>query len=178
MVSDLRRVSGATPVVVFMHDPPDADPKHFRNPNGRRDFSDVDMFENLLDDTLADTCTGCAPSAAAPIVERRALENFLRKHPNITAAFHGHNNWNQFYDWTGPDNTVVLHTFRVDSPMKGHFSGVDETKLSFQLATIDVSSRTMTVREVLWNPDPRNPHAASAWGSSTTVALSPRPHLR
>jgi hypothetical protein len=28
-------------------------------------------------------------------------------------------NFNQFYDWTAPDHSVVLHTFRIYSPMKG-----------------------------------------------------------
>jgi hypothetical protein len=59
--------------------------------------------------------------------------------------------------------------------MKGHFSAADETRLSFQLATIDISSRTMTVREVLWNADPLHANAPVRWGASTTVALAPRP---
>jgi hypothetical protein len=57
--------------------------------------------------------------------------------------------------------------------MKGAMSSADETRLSFQVATIDLASRTMTVREVLWNAVP----VSLAWGGSTTVALSPRPAL-
>src|SRR5262249_45665394 len=68
-----------------------------------------------------------------------------------------------------------LHTFRVDSPLKGHFSGIDETKLSYQIATVDTAARTMTVREVLWNANPQNPNSPITWGASTTVALAPRP---
>jgi hypothetical protein len=131
----------------------------------------VDAFENLLSDQFADGTN----INLVRVVEQRALEGFLKKHPNVTAYFHGNSNWNQFYDWTGPTHTVALHTFRVDSPMKGAISSQDETKLSFQVATIDTESRTMTVRECLWNADPQHSSAAVRWGSSTTVALSPRP---
>jgi hypothetical protein len=99
----------------------------------------------------------------------------VRRHPNVSAYFHGNSNWNQFYDWTGPRHSIALHTFRVDSPMKGAVSANDETKLSFQVATIDMTSRTMTVRECLWDADPARPAAPVSWGASTTVALSPRP---
>jgi hypothetical protein len=158
---DLERAGARTPVIIFAHDPPDGDRKQFRNPAGNLS----DMFENLLDETLVEPLE----------VEQTAWEDFVRNHPNVTAYFHGHSNWNQFYDWTGPNHTVALHAFRADSPIKGHFSGTDETKLSFQIATIDTASRTMTVREVLWNADPKHPEAGVAWGASTTVALSPRP---
>jgi predicted MPP superfamily phosphohydrolase len=170
MEKDLKAVSNSTPVILFAHVSPEPDPKMFRNPNGKGDISEADKFENLL----ADTFTGRS-TEATPIAEGTAWEGFLRQHPNITAYFHGHSNWNQFYDWTGPNHTVMLHTFRADSPMKGHFSGTDETKLSFQIATIDTVSRTMTVREVLWNANPQHPDAPLTWGASTTVALAPRP---
>jgi hypothetical protein len=58
--------------------------------------------------------------------------------------------------------------------MKGAISKDDETKLSFQIATIDTLSRSMTVREVLWNAHPGRP--SLTWGASTTVTLSPRPN--
>jgi len=175
---DLKRVSSTTPVIVFAHDPPDGDSKHFMNPNGVHDLNEVDQFENLLADTFADSIEGVRTATTAPVAEQAEWEAFLRRHSNISGYFHGHNNWNQFYDWTGPHHTVALHTFRVDSPMKGHFSGVDETKLSFQIATIDRSSLAMTVREVLWNADPRQPQGPLSWGASTTVALQPRPRLK
>lgn len=156
MENDLKHVNSDTPVMIFTHVPPNSDPKMFTGA--------AEPFENLLPETFTDERQ-----------EQQALENFVYRHPNITAYFHGHNNWNQFYDWTGPSHSVVLHTFRADSPMKGHFSATDETKLSFQAATIDMVSRTMTVREVFWNADPQHPEAPAAWGGSTTVALSPRP---
>jgi hypothetical protein len=169
--NDLRHVAPATPVVLVTHDQPDAEAKHFRNPNGSHGINAADRFENLLSDRFADGAT----TAAQPVAEQRALEAFFRRHPNITAYFHGNSNWNQFYDWTGPDHTVAVHTFRVDSPMKGRMSRKDETKLSFQVATYDPRSRTLTVRECLWNTSPRDPAAPLAWGSSVTVALQPRP---
>jgi hypothetical protein len=170
MEKDLEALSDSPPVILFAHVSPEPDPKMFRNPNGKRDINEIDKFENLLGDTF----TG-GTVEAAPVAEGMAWEAFLRKHPNITAYFHGHSNWNQFYDWTGPNHTVALHTFRADSPMKGHFSGTDETKLSYQIATIDTVSRTMTVREVLWNANPQHPGAPPTWGASTTIALAPRP---
>jgi len=175
MESELLQVDSSTPVIVFAHDPPDSDSKHFINPNGRHDINEIDKFENLLSDVFADDSGGARSVDVTPLAEQKDLELFLRQHPNVTGYFHGHNNWNQFYDWTGPNNSVVLHTFRVDSPMKGHFSAADETKLSFQIATISGASRLMTVREVLWNADPNHPDAPVAWGASTTVALAPRP---
>jgi hypothetical protein len=160
MENDLKNMSAGTPVIIFAHDPPEGDAKHFINPRGKHDMNKTDQYENLLSDQFTDMVT-----------EQRSLEAFLLKHPNITAYFHGHNNWNQFYDWTGPDHTIALHTFRADSPMKGRFSGSDEKKLSYQVATIDTAARTMTVREVLWNANPNEPNSPVTWGGSTTVAL-------
>jgi hypothetical protein len=167
---DLARVGAGTPAVLFAHVGPEPDPRHFRNPNGRHDLNETDKFENLLSDELAD---GNDVNAGTKI-EAAAFERFVAAHPNITAYFHGHSNFNQFYDWTGPHGTVALHVFRADSPMKGAVSKDDETKLSFQIATLDSASRTMTVREVLWNAQPDRP--SLTWGGSTTVALPPRPN--
>jgi hypothetical protein len=171
MERDLSQVSRATPIILFTHDQPDAEAKHFTNPNGRHDINAGDLFENLLVDQFADGPT----IAASSVIEQTALEEFVLRHPNVTAYFRGNSNWNQFYDWTGPRHGIALHTFRVDSPMKGAASSQDETKLSFQVVTIDMASRTMTVRECLWDADPHHPSAPVTWGASTTVALSPRP---
>jgi hypothetical protein len=54
--------------------------------------------------------------------------------------------------------------------MKGAVSADDETRLSFQVATIDTATRMLTVRECLWNADPAIP--ALSWGESRTVSLS------
>ena len=108
-------------------------------------------------------------------IQRDVGRRGVMRHRNITAYFHGNSNWNEFYDWTGPSHALTLHTFRVDSPMKGAVSGDDETRLSFQVADIEPSTRMLTVRECLWNADPSHPTAPLAWGGSTTVALAPRP---
>jgi hypothetical protein len=161
LARDLERVSPSTPVVVFTHDQPDAQSKHFTNPNGSHDINAVDRFENLLSDTFADGKT----TGDNDTLEQAAWEDFVRLHPNITAYFHGNSNWNEFYEWKGPRRAIALHTFRVDSPMKGKYSESDETKLSFQVADIDTRSMTMTVRERLWN--------TASWGASTTVSIAP-----
>jgi hypothetical protein len=164
--NDLRSVDRSMPVVLFAHDQPESQAKHFTNPNGAHDINAVDRFENLLDDRLAD-----GPSIESPtIVEQRELERFLSRHRNVRAYFHGNSNWNEFYDWTGPDHHAALAVFRVDSPMKGAVSATDETRLSFQVASIDAATQSMTVRECLWNADPANP--SLTWGESRTLSLS------
>jgi len=180
MEHDLANVSSRTPVVVFVHDQPEAEAKHFRNPNSPYNVNGTDKFENLLADILADGLT----IDAGTMIEQRAFEKFLRQHPNIRAYFHGNSNWNQFYEWHGPDRTASLRVFRVDSPMKGRYSANDERRLSFHVVTIDRSSMTMSVRECLWNhPD------AVAWGEIASVSLAlsgssrrpwhpPNPHVR
>ncbi|HKF68096.1 MAG TPA: hypothetical protein VKB36_16230, partial [Vicinamibacterales bacterium] len=162
LTRDLERVSASTPVVVFTHDQPDAQSKHFTNPNGRHDINAVDRFENLLAETFADG----GAAAASDTLEQTAWEDFVRAHSNITAYFHGNSNWNEFYDWQGPRHSIALHTFRVDSPMKGKYSESDESKLSFQVAEIDTRTMRMTVRERLWN--------TAAWGASTMVSIAPQ----
>lgn len=169
LANDLLHVRTTTPVVLITHDQPDAEAKHFSNPNGAHDINAHDRFENLLADRFADGPTIESPST----IEQGALEAFLHEHPNITAYFHGNSNWNQFYEWTGPHHTVAVHVFRVDSPMKGAVSATDERKLSFQIATIDTASLNMTVRECLWNVDPARAAPVVTWGDSTTVALRP-----
>ena len=166
--SDLAHVSAGAPVVLVTHDEPDVEAKHFRNPNGRHDINAVDQFENLLVDQFADGKSVDVPTR----VEQVALERFLRMHPQIRAYFHGNSNWNQFYEWSGPTHSIRLHTFRVDSPMKGAASNPDERKLSFHVAAISPSG-LMTVRECLWNADPGHPDAAIRWGTAATIALRP-----
>jgi len=112
-------------------------------------------------------------AAAKPLdmIEQKGFVAFLKKHPNIKADFHGHNNWNEYYVYRGPDKDIALNVFRVDSPMKGSISSKDETKLSFQLISIDTGLKKMTVRECLWNSEPINKTAPIQWGESITVPL-------
>jgi hypothetical protein len=163
MDADLARVSKTTPVVIVTHDQPDVEAKHLINPNGRHDLNDHDRFENLLADRLADGDT----IETATTLEQQALESFLVRHPNVIAYFHGNSNWNEFYDWVGPTHRLRLHVFRVDSPLKGKESADEESRLSFQVATIDPTNRRLTVRECLWNTSADH----VIWGQSTTEPL-------
>jgi hypothetical protein len=117
MARDLKSVPASMPAIIFVHDQPDVEAKHFRNPNGMHTLSATDRFENLLTDVFADGPTIETPS----LIEQRALEAFLYDHPNVVAYFHGNSNWNEFYDWTGPNRSIALHVFRVDSPIKGRY---------------------------------------------------------
>ena len=151
------------PVLLFTHDPPEADAKHFTNPWRPHDINSADKFENLLTDTCSVRSIDRTPKD-----NWRELERFLFSHPGIKAWFHGDWNYNEFYTWTGVDGTVSLPVFRVDSPMKGDYSSVDETMLSYIVVTVDAGSRLLTARECLWNPDGA---AGIRWGASCTIAL-------
>jgi hypothetical protein len=174
MEEDLKHVSAATPVVIFTHDQPDVEAKHFINPNGTHDINAVDQFENLLVDRFADGTSVDVPS----LVEQAQFELFLKQHPNVTTYFHGNSNWHQVYEWNGPGRSARLHTIRVDSPMKGAVSSLDETRLSFEVVTLDPVARTMAVRECLWNADPAHPNAPVRWGDSVTFTVDSRAPLR
>jgi hypothetical protein len=52
--------------------------------HGKHDINAVDRFENLLSDRLADGPT----IEVEDLIEQGAWEDFVRKHPNITAYFH------------------------------------------------------------------------------------------
>jgi len=174
MEEDLTHVSATTPIVIFTHDQPDVEAKHFINPNATHDINAVDQFENLLADRFADGTRVDVPS----LVEQAQFEAFLKQHPNVIAYFHGNSNWHQVYEWNGPGRSVRLHTIRVDSPMKGAVSSLDETRLSFEVVTLDPVTRTMTVRECLWNADPALPTAPVSWGDSVTFTVDSRPPSR
>lgn len=167
METDLAGVPATTPVVVFTHSPPQVEAKNFTNPNGAHDINATDGFQNLLAETFKDG----TKSTDATTIEMRGFAGFLKTHRNIRAYFNGHDNFNEFGTWTGPDNDVSLPYFRVDSPMKGNVSKGDETKLSFQLIAIDSASQKMTVREVLWNTDSTRYTASNTWGLSKTISL-------
>ena len=159
MEGSLKGLRPLTPVLLFTHANPDVEPRFFTNPNGNHAIDSADRFENLLPEVYRDGRS----LKDSTLIEQRGLVAFLRHHPEIKAYFHGHNNWTQYYVWRGPDNTISLPCFRVDSPMKGAFSAKDETLLSFELITIDMRKRTMTVRECRWNTLPQDPYVLK-WG--------------
>ena len=164
---DLKAISRKTPVLLFAHDQPKVESKHFTNPNGSHTINAVDNFENLIPEVFKDGKKTSDPTN----IEQRSLVAFLKLHPNIKAYFNGNDHENIFYDYKGPDNDIVLKTFQVDSPMKGNKSARDETKLSFQLISLDPRKKRMTVRECLWNSDPKNPNGLIRWGESATISL-------
>ena len=169
MKKDLGAVSKKTPVFIFTHDPPECEAKHFSNPKPQP-FNAIDKFENLVAEQYKDGATAKA-DAGKTTMEQTGWIQFLKKHKNIKAYFHGNSNWNEFYQYRGINNEILLNTFRVDSPMKGRYSAKDETKVSFIVVTIDTVARLMTVRECLWNTEPNNPHCLVTWGDSKTVSF-------
>ncbi len=172
MEKDLSKVRSTTPVIIFTHDEPECEAKQFTNPNGNHDINPTDKFENNIDEQLKDGPT----TKSGTIIEQRELVAFLKAHKNIKAYFHGNTNSNEFYTYTGPDNDINLHVFRVDSPMKGDYSGNqakdgkgDETKLSFQVISLDGEKKLLTVRECLWNT--AGAQSSIVWGQTATIDL-------
>jgi predicted MPP superfamily phosphohydrolase len=172
MQKDLAAVSSTTPAIIFTHDQPECEAKHFTNPNGTHNINSTDKFENMVPERLKDGKTISSPT----ILEQKKMVAFLKSYPNIKAYFHGNDNSNEFYVYKGPDNDINLNTFRVDSPMKGTITGIDapdgkgdETKLSFQVIVIDNNSKTLTVRQCLWNTN--GSASPLTWGISSTISL-------
>jgi len=170
MQKDLDKVSGKTPVIIFTHDQPTCEAKHFTNPIAPYNMTVQNKFENLTTEHYKEGATTDAKGGSTDI-EQRGWVKFLKAHPNIKAYFHGNSNYNEYYDYKGPDNDVSLHTFRVDSPMKGKYSSKDEKLLSFQLISLDPKNQQMTVRECLWNTEPGNKSQKLIFGTSSTVSL-------
>ncbi|MDF2432663.1 MAG: hypothetical protein JWP44_2294 [Mucilaginibacter sp.] len=170
MQKDLDTVAAKTPVIVFSHDQPTCEAKHFTNPLPPHNMTAQNKFENLTAEQYKEGTTAAGDDDTTDI-EQRGWVKFLKAHPNIKAYFHGNSNWNEFYVYKGPDNDVALNTFRVDSPMKGKYSSKDETKLSFQLISLDPKTQTLTVRECLWDADPANSLSNIVFGANKTVSL-------
>lgn len=170
MQKDLATVDPKTPVILFTHDEPDVEAKHFTNPVAPYQMQPGNKFENLLAEHYKEGAV-VTKGPHATDIEQRGWVAFLKLHPNIKAYFHGNTNYNQFYVYKGPDNDVALNTFRVDSPMKGEVSSKDETKLSFQFVAIDPVTQSLTVRECLWDTNPSDPTAKIVFGESKTVSI-------
>jgi hypothetical protein len=170
MQKDLDTVAAKTPVVVVCHDQPTCEAKHFTNPLPPYNMTPQNKFENLVAEHYKEG-PAVGDGDGKTDIEERGWVKFLKLHPNIKAYFHGNSNWNEFYVYKGPDNDVSLNTFRVDSPMKGKYSSKDETKLSFQLISLDPAAQSLTVRECLWDTEPLKPAAGVVFGDSKTVSL-------
>ena len=161
IAADISKTGAQTPVILFAHDQPDVEAKHLTNPNGRHDINAADRFENLLEDT-----SSVSNRKDVPAKERRALADFLAANRQIKAYFHGNENYNEFYQWHCDGSRGSVPVFRVDSPMKGVYSSVDESLLSFIFVCIDTDSRKLTARECLWNDG-----EGVKWGQSLTISL-------
>lgn len=170
MAKDLDTVNSKTPVIIFTHDQPTSEAKHFTNPKPPYKISADNTFENLVSEHYKEGYSAPKDDGVTDM-EQRGLVAFLKVHPNIKAYFHGNSNWNEFYTYTGPDNDVKLPVFRVDSPMKGKYSAKDEKMLSFQLISLNPGSKNITVRECLWNTMPADPNQKIVFGQSITVSL-------
>lgn len=170
MQKDLDTVAAHTPVIVFTHDQPECESKHFTNPLPPYDMTPANKFQNLVEEHYKEASTAAADDGATAL-EQRGFTAFLKQHPNIRAYFHGNSNWNEFYVYRGPDKDVQLNAFRVDSPMKGKYSGKDETLLSFQLLSLDPAAQELTVRECLWNTKPLDASQKVIFGKSASVSL-------
>ena len=164
MEQDLKNISITTPVLLFAHSIPDVEPRFFENPNGIHDINEEDKFENLVPERYKDG----KEVKGATTIEQNAFVAFVKKHANIKVYFHGHENFTEFYTYQGPNKNIMLQCVRTDSPMKGRVSAKDESKLAFELVSINSNSGLMTVREILWNNNNEN---QLAWGISKTVSL-------
>jgi hypothetical protein len=165
MEKDLKKVSKNTPVLLFAHSIPNVEARFFVNPNGDHDINETDKFENLVPEMYKDGFQ----VKGETLIEQKSFAAFIKKHPSIKVYFHGHENFTEYYNWKGPDSTINLPCIRTDSPMKGKSSAKDESKLAFEIVSINTVSKVLTVREVLWNA------ATSAtvlkWGQSINIKL-------
>ncbi|MBK0378507.1 metallophosphoesterase family protein [Mucilaginibacter segetis] len=170
MTGNLKKVPRTMPVVIFTHDQPTSEAKHFSDPLGPGTFRKGSKFENLTAEVYKEASV-VQKGEHATDLEQRGLVRFLKLHPNIKAYFHGNSNWNEFYTYKGPNGDISLPVFRVDSPMKGKYSADDETKLSFQLISLDPVKKQLTVRECFWNTQPKQSKQKIVFGRCKSVNL-------
>jgi hypothetical protein len=162
--ANLAAVPLTTPVILFTHCYPDVDPKLLAPPSTTSPYSTIpgaptaigaaNDYEAVVSDVIDSTEFATSTSTN---VEQTAMANWIKSHPNIVAYFHGHTNFNEMYQFVGPNHDIKLNCFRIDSPMKGQLSAGasgKETLLSFQLATVNTTTWQMTVREIRWYPTP------------------------
>ncbi len=165
MEKDLSKINNTTPVLLFAHSIPNVEPRFFENPNGIHDINEEDKFENLLPERYKDG----KDVKGVTTIEQNEFATFIKKHPNIKVYFHGHENFTEFYTYNGPNKDINLNCIRTDSPMKGRTSAKDETKLAFELVTINTNTKKLTVREVLWNKPSTS--TTFTWGQAITISL-------
>lgn len=166
MKADLDTVSADTPVLLITHDEPEVEAKHFTNPKPPFDINTSDKYENLLEQRFRNS-----DGSKKTDDLQNEFAQFIKLNPKIKAYFHGNYNWNEFYDYRGPDEDISLPVFRVDSPMKGEKSAIDETYLSFILVSIDMEKRLLTARECFYNKVDENGKYPVVFGAVRTIKL-------
>jgi len=102
-------------------------------------------------------------------IEQNGFVHFIQQHPNIKVYFHGHENWTEYYTYSGPSKNINLTCIRADSPMKGRISAKDEKKLAFELISMNTQSGLLSVREVLWNA--QEGLSSFNWGMTANYSL-------
>ncbi len=167
MNHDLELIPANMPAFIFTHADPYSEARFFRNPNGDNSINSTDKFENLVSETFKDGLN----VKDSTIEEQKGFASFLHSHPNIKAYFHGHSNYAEYYEWNGPSNDLHLSCFRSDSPMKGRYSSKDETKLSFNIISLDTEQKEMTVRECFWNVHPSEKIQNIEWGMTHKISF-------
>jgi hypothetical protein len=165
MEKDLKNISLSTPVFLFAHSIPDVEPRFFENPNGLHDINEDDKFENLVPERYKDG----KDVKGETTIEQNGFVDFIQQHPNIKVYFHGHENWTEYYQYHGPKNNINLTCIRTDSPMKGRSSAKEETKLAFELISINTKNGDLNVKEVLWNAP--NQNNGFQWGQMANFKL-------
>jgi len=165
MEKDLSKISNSTPVLLFAHSIPNVEPRFFENPNGIHDINEEDKFENLVPERYKDG----KDVKGVTTIEQNEFVAFIKKHSNIKVYFHGHENFTEYYTYKGPNNEIDLNCIRADSPMKGRASAKDETKLAYEIVTINTNTKKLTVREVLWNQPSKT--GSFTWGQIATIPL-------
>jgi hypothetical protein len=165
MEKDLKNIALTTPVFLFAHSIPDVEPRFFENPNGIHDINEEDKFENLVPERYKDS----KDIKGETTIEQNGFVHFIQQHPNIKVYFHGHENWTEYYTYSGPSKNINLTCIRADSPMKGRISAKDEKKLAFELISMNTQSGLLSVREVLWNA--QEGLSSFNWGMTANYSL-------
>jgi hypothetical protein len=99
MDADLAKISSTTPAIIVTHDQPETEGKHLSDPTSTPSAL---VFGSKFENLLVNTATF---GAVLPLTDQnspqftasaeRLFVNFLQRHKNIVAYFHGNDNYNQ-----------------------------------------------------------------------------------
>ena len=129
MDNDLEpSVSESTPVIIFTHDQPDVEAKHFMNPNGAHDINAARSSSRTCSPITSRTAR---PSTTPSLIEQAPARAFLERASEHHRVLPRQLELERVLRLERPDRTIVLHTFRVDSPMKGAVSATTRQSCRF-----------------------------------------------